>query len=195
MAPLSSIRLLRSTSASAKDAEGNPYGIVSCANFNDPAQTVIAGHREAVERAGELLKAAGAKRVVPLPVSAPFHCALMQPAQDLLASTLEGVTFNDPAFPVACNVDARILTRPADIRDCLVRQVTGPVRWVECVELLLAQGATHLIEVGPGKVLTGLTRQILGKGVESPISLNVEDFASLEKTIAALTGAAEEVQV
>ncbi len=92
----------------------------------------------------------------------------MQPAQDQLASTLEGITFNDPCFPVACNVDARLLTRRADVRDCLIRQVTGPVRWVECVELLVAQGATHLIELGPGKVLTGLTRQILGRNAEIP---------------------------
>jgi [acyl-carrier-protein] S-malonyltransferase len=149
---------------------------------------VISGSTAAVARAVELSKAAGAKKTVILKVSAPFHCALMQPAQDQLASTLEGVFFNDPAFPVACNVDARLMTRRTEIRDCLIRQVTGPVRWVECIELLVQQGATHLIELGPGKVLTGLTRQILGKGVESPISLNVEDLASLEKTVAALTG-------
>ncbi len=93
----------------------------------------------------------------------------------------------DPTFPVVCNVDARLLARHTDVLDALIRQVTGPVRWVECVELLVAQGATHLIELGPGKVLTGLTRQILGRGVMSPVSLNVEDKASLEKTIAALT--------
>ena len=167
--------------------------IVSPANLNSPGQVVISGSVDAVSCAIEKCKAAGARKTVLLKVSAPFHCALMQPAQDQLASTLEGITFNDPAFPVACNVDARLLTRRADIRDCLVRQVTGPVRWVECVELLVAQGTTHLIEVGPGKVLTGLTRQILGKGVEAPISLNVEDFSSLEKTIAVLNGAAVEV--
>ena len=112
----------------------------------------------------------------------------MQPAQNQLASTLEGIHFDDPCFPVACNVDARLLTRRADVRDCLIRQVTGPVRWVECVELLVAHNVTHLIELGPGKVLTGLTRQILGKGVESPISLSVEDQATLDKTLAALAG-------
>ena len=168
--------------------------IVSPANINSPGQVVISGSVDAVNCAVEKCKAAGAKKTVILKVSAPFHCALMQPAQDQLASILEGITFNDPAFPVACNVDARLLTRRADIRDCLVRQVTGPVRWVECVELLVAQGTTHLIEVGPGRVLTGLTRQILGKGIESPTSLNVEDIASLEKTIAALTGATQEAQ-
>ena len=110
----------------------------------------------------------------------------MQPAQDHLANTLESLTFHDACYPIACNVDARLLTRRADIRDCLIRQVTGTVRWVECLNLLVCGGATHLIEIGPGKVLTGLTRQILGRNAESPISLNIEDKASLEKTIAAL---------
>lgn len=166
--------------------------IVSPANLNSPEQTVISGSRKAVERAVELCKAAGAKKTVMLNVSAPFHCALMQPAQEQLTATLEGIVFLDPHFPVACNVDARLLTRRADVRDCLIRQVTGPVRWVECVELLVAQGATHLVEVGPGRVLTGLTRQILGRGIESPVSLNVEDVASLEKTVAALSPEAYE---
>ncbi len=142
--------------------------IVSPANLNSPEQIVISGAREAVARAVELCNGAGAKRTVILNVSAPFHCALMQPAQDKLANTLEGITLADPAFPVACNVDARLLTRPADIRDCLIRQVTGPVRWVECIELLIAQGVTQLIEIGPGRVLTGLTRQIIPRGVEGP---------------------------
>jgi [acyl-carrier-protein] S-malonyltransferase len=162
--------------------------IVSPANINSPGQIVISGSVKAVERAVELCKEAGAKKAILLKVSAPFHCALMAPAQDQLAGVLEGVVFNDPAFPVACNVDARLVTRRADVRDCLIRQVTGPVRWVECVELLVQQGITHLIEIGPGKVLTGLTRQILGRGVESPVSLNVEDKASLEATVRALTG-------
>jgi [acyl-carrier-protein] S-malonyltransferase len=161
--------------------------IVSPANLNSPGQIVISGSAAAVERAAELCKAAGAKKTILLKVSAPFHCALMEPAQHLLAGVLEGVIFNDPAFPVACNVDARLVTRRADVRDCLIRQVTGPVRWVECIELLVQQGATHLIEIGPGKVLTGLTRQILGRDIESPISLNVEDKASLAATVAALT--------
>ena len=160
--------------------------IVSPANLNSPGQIVISGSTAAVARAVELSAAAGAKRTVILKVSAPFHCALMQPAQDQLASTLEGIIFNDPAFPVACNVDARLMTRRTEIRDSLIRQVTGPVRWVECIELLVQHGTTHLIEIGPGRVLTGLTRQILGKGVLSPISLNVEDLASLEKTVAEL---------
>ncbi len=161
--------------------------IVSPANINSPGQVVISGSTKAVDRAVELCKEAGAKKAILLKVSAPFHCALMAPAQDLLAGVLEGVAFNDPCFPVACNVDARLVTRRSDVRDCLIRQVTGPVRWVECVELLVQQGVTHLVEIGPGKVLTGLTRQILGRGVESPVSLNVEDKASLETTVRALT--------
>ena len=160
--------------------------IVSPANLNSPEQIVISGSTAAVDRAIELCRAAGAKKVVLLQVSAPFHCGLMQPAQQRLATTLEALTLNDPDFPVACTVDARLLTRHTDVLDALIRQVTGPVRWVECLELLVAQGATHLIELGPGKVLTGLTRQILGRGVISPVSLNVEDKASLERTIAAL---------
>jgi [acyl-carrier-protein] S-malonyltransferase len=156
--------------------------VVSPANLNSPDQTVISGATAAVERAADLCKQAGAKRTVMLQVSAPFHCALMQPAQDALAADLEAVTFNDPAFPVACNVDARLLTRRAEVPDCLIRQVTGPVRWVECIQLLIAQGATHFIEVGPGKVLSGLMRQI----DRNQKALNVEDSASLEKTIAAL---------
>jgi [acyl-carrier-protein] S-malonyltransferase len=167
--------------------KGIPRWVVSPANINSPEQIVISGSTGAVNRAVDLCKEAGAKKTVLLKVSAPFHCALMQPAQDALASTLERITLYDPHFPVACNVDARLLTRHTDVLDALIRQVTGSVRWVECLQLLVQQGATHLIEVGPGKVLTGLTRQILGKGVESPVSLNVENVESLQKTIAALT--------
>ena len=156
--------------------------VVSPANLNSPSQTVISGAAAAVERAADLCKQAGAKRTVMLPVSAPFHCALMQPAQDRLATDLESIPFADPAVPVACNVDARLLTRGPESRDALIRQVTAPVRWVECIQLLIAQGATHFIEVGPGKVLTGLMRQI----DRNQRSLNVEDSASLEKTLAAL---------
>jgi [acyl-carrier-protein] S-malonyltransferase len=156
--------------------------VVAPANLNSPDQTVISGDAAAVERAAELCKDAGAKRTVMLAVSAPFHCALMQPAQDKLMLELEGVSFQDPSFPVVCNVDARLVTRDADSRDCLVRQVTGSVRWVECIQLLIAQGATHFIEVGPGKVLNGLMRQI----DRAQTALNIEDSASLEKTLAKL---------
>jgi [acyl-carrier-protein] S-malonyltransferase len=154
--------------------------VVSPANMNSPDQTVISGSKSAVEHAAELCKEAGAKRTVMLPVSAPFHCALMQPAQDQLAHQLESTPFQDPTFPVASNVDARLLTRGPEVRDALIRQVTGPVRWVECIGLLQQAGVTHYIEVGPGKVLTGLNRQI----DRALITTNVEDPASLEKTIA-----------
>jgi [acyl-carrier-protein] S-malonyltransferase len=159
--------------------------VVSPANLNSPDQTVISGANGAVHLAADLSKQAGAKRTVMLPVSAPFHCALMQPAQDALAKDLESLTFNDPAIPIAANVDARLVTKAADSRDCLIRQVTGSVRWVECIQLLAAQGATHFIEVGPGKVLSGLNRQILGKDSAIP-TMNVEESASLEKTLASL---------
>jgi [acyl-carrier-protein] S-malonyltransferase len=171
----------------APESTDAPRWVVSPANLNSPEQIVISGSTDAVARAVELCKAAGARKTVILKVSAPFHCALMQPAKDLLTGTLEGVALYDPRFPVACNVDARLLTRHTDVLDSLIRQVTAPVRWVECVQLLVTQGATHLVEIGPGKVLTGLTRGILGRGVESPVSLNVEDKASLEKTVAALS--------
>ena len=158
--------------------------VVSPANLNSPVQTVISGAAAAVARTADLCKQAGAKRAVMLPVSAPFHCSLMQPAQTALATDLEGVTFNDPRFPIACNVDARLITRRAEARDCLVRQVTGSVRWVECVQLLIAQGVTRFIEVGPGKVLTGLMRQI----DPAQTAWNVEDSASLERSLEMVSG-------
>lgn len=178
------------SAAAATDPEATraamTRSIVAPANLNSPDQTVISGSSAAVHRAAELCKEAGAKRAVMLQVSAPFHCALMQPAQDRLAIDLESVAFSDPSFPVASNVDARLIARGTDARDCLIRQVTGAVRWVDCIRLLARQEITHFIEVGPGKVLTGLNRQILGR--ESTISsLHVEDVASLEKAIAALT--------
>jgi len=156
--------------------------VVSPANLNSPDQTVISGAAAAVQLAADRCKEAGAKRTVMLQVSAPFHCALMQPAQDALASDLKSIVFNDPIVPIAANVDARLITRGPDSRDCLIRQVTGPVRWVECIQLLIAQGATHFIEVGPGKVLSGLMRQI----DRNQKTLNVEDTASLDKTLSAL---------
>jgi [acyl-carrier-protein] S-malonyltransferase len=157
--------------------------VVSPANLNSPDQTVISGATAAVERVADLCKQAGAKRTVMLAVSAPFHCALMEPAQKALATDLEALVFNDPSFPIACNVDARLITRRAEARDCLVRQVTGPVRWVECIQLLIAQGVTQFIEVGPGRVLSGLMRQI----DRSQSTTNIEDSASFEKAINMLT--------
>jgi [acyl-carrier-protein] S-malonyltransferase len=162
------------------EAAARVSAVVSPANLNSPDQIVISGSKDAVELAAERCKAAGAKRAVMLQVSAPFHCALMQPAEDELANTLESIPFHDPCFPVAANVDARLLVRGSEIRDALIRQVTGAVRWVECIQLLRQNGATHFIEVGPGKVLTGLNRQI-DRGLTT---LNVEDPASLEKTLA-----------
>jgi [acyl-carrier-protein] S-malonyltransferase len=142
------------------DAAAETGGVVSAANFNAPEQTVISGAAAAVERAGVLAKERGAKRVVALPVSAPFHCALMQPAQDRLAELLRGLDFADARVPVAVNVDATLLKIADGLRDALIRQVTGSVRWVESMRLLISQGPARFVEVGPGKVLCGLMRQI-----------------------------------
>jgi len=170
-------------SESGEHRAATAMAIVSPANLNSPDQTVISGSSAAVQRAADLCKEAGAKRAILLQVSAPFHCALMHPAQELLTHDLEALVFNDPAIPVVANVDARAITRRADARDCLIRQVTAPVRWVECMQLLIQEGATTFVEVGPGKVLSGLLRQI----DRNQTALNVEDSASLEKTVAALT--------
>lgn len=159
--------------------------LVMPANLNAPEQTVISGAKEAVERAMELCKEAGAKRCVLLPVSAPFHCSLMRPAQERLATDLESMPFADAAIPVVANVDARCVSRASDARDCLIRQVTGAVRWVECMQVMLGDGVTQFVEVGPGRVLSGLMRQI----DRSKTMLNVEDPESLAKTVAALTAA------
>jgi [acyl-carrier-protein] S-malonyltransferase len=158
--------------------------VVAAANLNSPGQTVISGAKAAVERAAELCKQAGAKRAILLPVSAPFHCKLMQPAQESLARDLAALEFRDPTFPVAANVSATLIATGDAARSALIAQVTGAVRWVECIELLAAQGATQFVEVGPGRVLSGLLKQIQGK--DATAALNVEDSASLEKTLAAL---------
>ena len=166
------------------EASVESWDVVSAANLNSPEQTVISGSVSAVERVAALAKERGAKRAVMLPVSAPFHCALMQPAQDRLAADLQKLAFATAQIPVAVNVDAVLVQSGDAARDALIRQVTGAVRWVECMRLLIAEGATHFIEVGPGKVLCGLMRQI----DRSQTCLNVEDSASLEKTLAALAG-------
>ena len=157
--------------------------VVSPANLNSPDQTVISGSTAAVALAAERCKEAGAKRTKMLSVSAPFHCALMQPAQDELAKQLESINFVDPHFPVAANADARLLTRGTEIRDALIRQVTGAVRWVECIRLLQQSGATHYIEIGPGKVLTGLNKQI----DPTLVTVNIQDQASLEVVLASFS--------
>ncbi|MGD0522034.1 MAG: ACP S-malonyltransferase [Terracidiphilus sp.] len=158
--------------------------IVAAANLNSPGQTVISGALAGVERAADLAKAKGARRAVMLPVSAPFHCALMQPAQEEVARVLGALTLADPRIPVAANVTGGLVSTAAAARDALIRQVTGAVRWMDCVQSLLAAGAELFVEVGPGKVLSGLLRQI----DPAQKSLNVEDAASLESTLAALAG-------
>lgn len=134
--------------------------VVAPANLNGAGQIVIAGHREAVERAVDLAKSRGAKRAVPLSVSAPFHCALMQPAAEHLESVLAGVQIGPLRCPVITNVEAKANRDAARVKELLVRQVTTPVRWQECVEELARQGCTAALEVGPGKVLTGLVKRI-----------------------------------
>jgi [acyl-carrier-protein] S-malonyltransferase len=164
--------------------------VVSAANLNSPEQTVISGALAAVERAGALAKDAGAKKVIMLAVSAPFHCALMQPAQDRLAEDLRQLSFSAPSVPVVTNVDAALVTDAGKLHDALVRQVTGSVRWVESMRLLVEQKPTHFIEVGPGRVLSGLMRQVIHRDAgHAQHTLHVNDQASLEKTLAALTPA------
>jgi [acyl-carrier-protein] S-malonyltransferase len=155
--------------------EASSGQVCATANINSPNQVVIAGNVEAVDRAMELLKGV-AKRVIKLNVSAPFHCALMKPAQDRLAAKLDQLKFNEPNTAVVTNVDARITTEPSELRDALVRQVSAPVRWLESIELLLQQRIGTFLEVGPGKVLSGLLRQINREAN----CLNVEDSASLD---------------
>ena len=164
------------------DAAAEAGGVVSPANFNSPEQTVISGAAAAVERAATLSKERGAKKVVMLAVSAPFHCALMRPAQDRLAVLLKELEFKSTETPVVVNVDAAFANGGEPLRDALIRQVTGPVRWVESMRLLIENKPIYFIEVGPGRVLCGLMRQI----DRSQSCLNVGDQASLDKTLAAL---------
>jgi len=149
------------------------------ANINSAEQIVISGHTAAVERATKLADERGAKRAKVLPVSAPFHCSLMKPAQDRLAADLNALTFQKPGVPVACNVDAALLQDGNASRGALIRQVTGSVKWAQSMHLLIAQNVQVFVEVGPGKVLCGLLRQI----DRSRNGLNVGDEASLQKTL------------
>ncbi|WP_241611678.1 ACP S-malonyltransferase [Rosenbergiella epipactidis] len=144
--------------------------VVSPVNFNSPGQVVIAGNKEAVERAGAACKAAGAKRALPLPVSVPSHCALMKPAAEKLAVALREITFSEPKISVVNNVDVKCETNAEAIREALVRQLYSPVRWTESVQYIAAQGVTQLVEVGPGKVLTGLTKRIVDTLTASAIN-------------------------
>ena len=157
-------------------AEGQ---IVAPVNFNSPGQVVIAGNKEAVERAGALCKQAGAKRALPLAVSVPSHCALMKPAADKLATALQNITFNAPKFAVINNVDVKVENSAEQIKAALIAQLYSPVRWTETVEMMAKQGVTLLVEMGPGKVLTGLTKRI----VDSLSACAVNDKASLDAAI------------
>jgi [acyl-carrier-protein] S-malonyltransferase len=157
-------------------------GIVEAVNFNAPGQVVIAGEKEAVARAVEQCKARGAKRALALPVSAPFHSSLLKPAGEKLQGYLQNITLTAPAIPVLNNVDVKAESRPDDIRRALVRQAYSPVRWVETIRAMLEQGATHIVECGPGKVLSGLTKRI---APETP-SFALADRKSLEEALACL---------
>ena len=160
-------------------AEAAAGEVVSAANFNSPEQTVIAGSTAAVERASAKLKDSGAKRVVPLPVSAPFHCALMEPVKARLAEVLARCTISAPAIPVVTNVEARPNTDAARVVPLLLEQVSAPVRWLETIRFLHGAGVTRMVELGPGRVLSGLVKRI-AKDVEV---LNVEDPTSLGKAL------------
>jgi [acyl-carrier-protein] S-malonyltransferase len=153
--------------------------VCQTANINSPEQIVISGHSGAVNRAISLATERGAKKAVSLPVSAPFHCSLMQPAQDRLAADLGALGFHNPSCPVVCNVDATVVPSAETSRDALLRQVTGAVRWEPSMRVLIDKGATLFIEVGPGKVLWGLMRQI----DRSKTCVTVGDETSLEKTL------------
>lgn len=166
------------TKACEQAAQGE---VVSPVNYNSPGQVVIAGHKAAVERAGELCKAAGAKRALPLPVSVPSHCALMRPAAEKLATDLTALNFNDAVIPVVNNVDVAIAGDASTVKDALVRQLHSPVRWTETIEWLSAQGVTEVFELGAGKVLSGLIKRI----DKNLVVASVGDVASLQAALAA----------
>ncbi|MEE2978229.1 MAG: ACP S-malonyltransferase [Pseudomonadota bacterium] len=163
-------------------AEASVAGVVEAVNFNAPAQVVIAGAKAAVEKACEIAKAKGAKRALPLPVSAPFHSSLLKPASDRLREYLANVTVNAPVIPVINNVDVAVVSDPAAIKDALVRQAASPVRWVETVQKMKGEGITRVVECGPGKVLAGLVKRIDGEIVGDAIF----DPASLEAVLGQL---------
>lgn len=166
-------------------AEAAQDEVCEAANINSPEQIVISGNTAAVQRATKLAESRGAKKAKMLPVSAPFHSSLMKPAQDRLAEDLKALSFNDPKIPVVCNVDAQVVKSGDLSRDALIRQVTGSVKWDQSVRLLIASGLRTIIEVGPGKVLWGLMRQI----DRTPTSLYVSDESSLQKTVEHLSQA------
>ena len=176
MAAILGMDLEKVTAVCTDAAQGE---VCEPANINSAEQIVISGHAAAVERATKLASDGGAKRAIMLSVSAPFHCSLMKPAQDRLSADLRSVTLQKPAIPAVCNVDAAIVDDPDSSRDALVRQVTGSVKWDQSVRLLIAKGIQIFVEVGPGKVLSGLMRQI----DRSKTSFNAADEASLQKTL------------
>jgi len=165
-------------------AEASAAGIVEAVNFNAPSQVVIAGAKAGVEKACEIAKAKGAKRALPLPVSAPFHSSLLKPASDQLREYLANVDIGVPQIPLINNIDVASVAEPAAIKDALVRQAAGPVRWVETVQKMAHEGVTHVIECGPGKVLNGLTKRIDG----TLIGASIFDPASLEEARKLLAG-------
>jgi [acyl-carrier-protein] S-malonyltransferase len=164
--------------------EASDAGVVEIANLNAPGQIVVSGEWAAVERVTAIAKTRGAKRVVPLPVSAPFHCRLMRPAAERLREVLATVRFRDLRVPCVTNVDAALVRTGAEVAEALVRQVAAPIRWVAGVERLLREGVDTFVEVGPGKVLTGLIRRI----APTARTLPVEDLAGLEAAVSALAG-------
>ncbi|MCU1310686.1 MAG: [Acyl-carrier-protein] S-malonyltransferase [Candidatus Angelobacter sp.] len=164
------------------EAAGGDGEVVAPANINSPDQIVISGSAAAVQRASDLAKTKGAKRAIMLQVSAPFHCSLMQPAQDALKEDLRSLRFNNSVFPVVKNIDGQPTTDGNEAREALIRQVTGAVQWVKSMQMLMNSGVTTFVEVGPGKVLCGLMRQI----DRTKTCVNVEDEASLQKTVAGL---------
>jgi [acyl-carrier-protein] S-malonyltransferase len=161
--------------AACREAGEAGAGMVQAVNFNAPAQVVIAGHKGAVDKACEIAKAKGAKRALLLPVSAPFHSSLLNPASDRLREYLAGVEIHAPRIPLVNNIDVACVSDPAAIKDALVRQAAGAVRWVECVQAMAREGITNVIECGPGKVLMGLTKRIdsnlVGSALVDPVSL------------------------
>jgi [acyl-carrier-protein] S-malonyltransferase len=180
MAAILGMDLEKVTAVCADAAQSD---VCAPANINSAEQIVISGNTAAVERAVKLAEERGAKKAKLLPVSAPFHCSLMKPAQDHLEADLNALKLKPPVYPVACNVDADLVTDELRARDTLLRQVTGSVKWEQCVRLLIEKGVLTFVEVGPGKVLWGLMRQI----DRSKTSLNVSDDASLTKTLESLT--------
>ena len=176
MAAILGMELEKVVSVCQDAAQGE---VCSPANINSPEQIVISGNTAAVERGAKLADERGAKRAKLLPVSAPFHCSLMKPAQDRLAADLNGLKMQKPVYPVACNVEAALVSDEQRARETLVAQVTGPVKWDPCMRLLIAEGVQTFVEIGPGKVLCGLMRQI----DRSKTCLNAGDESSLTKTL------------